>query len=814
MKYSTQELADKTESELVGNPSLIVEHIAFDTRNLFTTHNVAFIALNSARNSGEKYIADAISKGIKIIISENKNIENKDVTWIITPDTTRFIQRLAKRHLENLPNLKTIGITGSNGKTIVKEWLFQCLGADISTVKSPKSFNSQIGLPLSVLQADEHHRLGIFEAGISQPGEMDMLAEILKPSIGVFTYIGTAHLSHFKNQEELINEKIKLFKDSETIFFNGDNPLVYKYLNQLYSSKNLISFGLGEHNRFYVKKYWNSARHVSFYMDGDVLDLDVEQQDDATLTNAIGVVAVLQNFGFSKEAITEKINSLKAVEMRLESVEGQNHNLIINDSYNLDPDSLKIAFQFIKEYRKDKKILVLTDFTDVQAPEQFYPEIVRLVNEQQFSKVFLIGTDITAYQNRFSAETFTFRDAAQLIDSQIFKTIENALVLIKGARKFETDQLKNILQLQKHDTVLEVHLNALLHNINVHKKFLKPETKIMAMVKAFAYGTGGFEVAEFLQHHHIDYLGVAYADEGAELRKKGITVPIMVMNPEQHSYDAVIDYRLEPEIYSFRVLELFCNRLKEKGIQEDYPIHLKLETGMHRLGFKASELSQLVQILKTKKVKVTSIFSHLSTADMPEERAYAEQQLNCFDAMSTALIEGLGYAPIRHILNSPGITAFPGYQFDMVRIGIGMYGISYDSDMKRQLQNVVKFKTLISQVSEIDSGTSVGYGRAFQATQTARIATLPVGYADGIHRIAGNGVGKVGIHNTLAPIVGRICMDMMMVDVSGIDAKEGDEVVIFNGNPSVEEFASYCQTIPYEILTSISRRVKRVYIKN
>lgn len=812
MKYTAKQIASLTGANVFGPDNHVVEHLAFDSRNIFTTHHVAFIALDTPRNSGHRYIQDAITKGIKTIICREQQVSNDEICWIVTDDTANFLRVLARKHLEALPHLKTIGITGSNGKTIVKEWLHQCLYKDFATVKSPKSFNSQIGLPLSVLQSDQHHEIGIFEAGISEPGEMQILQQILQPKIGILTFIGTAHLSHFKDETELINEKIKLFSDADTIFYNGDKELTNNLLNNIYSNKELISFGLKPSNKYHVTR--STTADCLFVLGDEQIELRVEQQDDATLNNAIGVCAVLKHLGYSAHQISEKINELKSVEMRLESIEGQNKNLIINDSYNLDKDSLKIAFQFIKSYQKKNKILVLTDFIDVTNPDEFYADIARLTNEQNFSKVFLIGEEIGRYHNVFKSETFTFNDTNELSENQIFNAIENSLILIKGARKFQTDRLKEVLQLQKHDTVLEVNLNALLHNINEHRRFLKPETKMMAMVKAFAYGTGGFEVAEFLQHHHIDYLGVAYADEGVELRKKGITVPIMVMNPEQHSYDAVIDYQLEPEIYSFRLLDMFCNRLMEKGVQEDFPVHIKLETGMHRLGFQQSDIQELIIQLKTKNVKVLSIFSHLSTADVPEEKDYALQQLEAFERMSSQLMAGLGYTPMRHILNSAGITYFPEYQYDMVRMGIGMYGTSYNPQVKSRLQSVVKFKTLISQISHIQPGDSVGYGRGFQSDKPAKIATLPVGYADGIRRLAGNGIGHVGIRGQLAPIVGRVCMDMMMVDVSGIEAKEGDEVVIFNGNPALEDFADYSQTIPYEVLTSISRRVKRIYIKN
>ncbi|MGZ5189114.1 MAG: alanine racemase, partial [Kaistella sp.] len=471
-------------------------------------------------------------------------------------------------------------------------------------------------------------------------------------------------------------------------------------------------------------------------------------------------------------------------------------------------------YQFIKEYNKPKKTLILTDFVEGKNADQLYQEVAEITNEQLFSKIILIGEEISSYQKSFKGESYTFATTKELIESHILNQIEDELILLKGARKFEIDQVKNHLELQKHDTVLEVNLNAILHNINVHKALLRPETKMMAMVKAYSYGLGGYEIAEFLQHHHIDYLGVAYADEGVDLRKNGITTPIMVMNPEQHSYNIIIDYNLEPEIYSFRVLELFNRQLTEKGIQERYPIHIKLETGMHRLGFKGDEIDELMVKLNAMHVKVESIFSHLSVADVPDGEDYTLSQIEIFRKNSDRLISGLKYQPIRHILNTSGIVHYADHQFDMVRIGIGMVGISSDAEIKKQLQSAVSFKTVISQISTVEEGDSVGYNRNYRADQRTQIATIPVGYADGIPRLIGNKVGKVGIGKKLFPIVANVCMDMMMINIGNSTAKEGDEVIIFNAKPTLEEFSKYCNTIPYEVLTSISRRVKRIYIKN
>lgn len=814
MNYTAKQLSEITNAKLVGNGNTIIKNIAFDSRTIYSAKDTAFVALKTEKNNGEKYIASAIEKGISVIISETQLFDNKNITWIIVENSLKFIQTLAKHHLSS-HSIDTIGVTGSNGKTIVKEWLYQAISEDFSVVKSPKSFNSQLGLPLSLLKINKKHKIGIFEVGISQPKEMQILEDIFSPKIGVLTHIGTAHLNNFEDENHLIEEKISLFQNSETIIFNGDNPLVFNKIKEVFPNKKTISYGLENHNDIKIISDWkNRQQDIEAICFDKIIQFPVSQRDEATLTNALAVIAVMEILGFSAQKMVEKINALKSVEMRLESVNGIRNNLIINDSYNLDLDSLKIAYQFIKEYKKQHKALIITDFVEKIDTKELYQEVASLTNEQNFDKIFLIGEEIKQYQHLFNAECFSFNNTNELIKSQEFNKIENHLILLKGARKFSTEKVKTYLELQKHDTVLEINLNKVLHNIKVHQSMLKPTTKMMAMVKAYSYGLGGYEVAEFLQHHHIDYLGVAVADEGVDLRKNGIATPIIVMNPEQHSYDAVIEYNLEPNIYSFRVLDLFYQQLKQADFEGDYPIHIKLETGMHRLGFKDFELDELIEKLKQMNVKVASIFSHLSSADVAEERDYTLAQFEKFKTLSEKISESLGYTPIRHILNSSGIVNYPEYQLDMVRIGIGMVGISYNKTIQAKLQSAVAFKSIISQISDIYKGESVGYSRKFKADKNTRIATIPVGYADGVPRLMSNKKGFVGIRGQKVPIVGNVCMDMMMVDIGDLPAKEGDEVTIFNGNPSLEEFSNYSNTIPYEALTSISRRVKRIYIKD
>lgn len=815
MNYTVNQIATITNAQVIGDKNLIIRNIAFDSRIIYSIKNTAFIAINTKKNSGEKFIESAIDRGITIIISEHQHPQFEDITWIIVENSVEFLQKLAKYHFEN-SYLKSIGITGSNGKTILKEWLYQCIWNEFPTVKSPKSFNSQIGLPLSLLQISEPHELGIFEVGISKPGEMEKLENIFHPQIGLLTHIGTAHLANFSSEDELIDEKIKLFRNSEVIIYNGDNLLVNKKINELYSSKKLITYGFKKENNVFIKNDISKAENIIVRYFDEEISFPVHQRDEATLTNALALITVLKKLGIENQKIIDKINALKAVEMRLEAIEGTRNNIIINDSFNLDLDSLKTALQFLNEYKKPKKSLVLTDILGVNSNSQeLYEEVSELVNEQKFDFVFLIGNEITRFSNLFNSKTFTFINTQELIESKHLTEIEDQIILLKGARKFEIEKLKEILELRKHDTVLEINLNAILHNINYHKSLLNPSTKMMAMVKANAYGLGSYEISEFLQHHHIDYLGVAFADEGVELRKKGITTPIVVMNPEQHSYEAIIEYNLEPEIYSFRVLDLFYEAVQKSGYDKQYPIHIKLETGMHRLGFKEFELDQLSEILKSRNLKVQSIFSHLSSSDVPEEKEFTLLQLEIFEKNSGYLIERLGYAPIRHILNSSGITSYTDHQYDMVRIGIGMLGESSNPEIQNQLQSVVSFKTVISQISMVENGESVGYSRRYKTDHLTKVATIPVGYADGIPRLIGNQIGSVGINKTLAPIIGNICMDMMMINVDNVpNIKEGDTVTVFNAKPTLKEFAEYCKTITYEVLTSISPRVKRIYIKD
>lgn len=811
MKYTLKELAQKTDSKLIGNDQIIVTQIIFDSRLIFSSKDNAFIVLNDA---GLPFIPDAIKRGIRVIISPRQTIENSDLNWLITEDPLDFLRKLARTHLQSL-KLETIGITGSNGKTIVKEWLYQCLWNELNVVKSPKSYNSQIGLPLSMLEANDQDQLGIFEVGISKPGEMKRQAKIFSPKIGIFTYLGSAHSEYFDTLEQKLNEKLELFNSSEVIIYNGDSELVNNAIKKRFSEKKLISYGLKESNKVRIKRKTRSQEYEIVFSDGSIRNAHLQNGDEASLHNTLAIVTTLESLGFDKDKIIRKISELRSVEMRMESIKGARNNLIINDSYNLDLDSLKIALSVVPQYHKEGKALVLTDIIDERkSPESLYPTVAKLVNEQVFDHVFLMGDQITSFSDLFQNKVSCFKNVEHLLQNENFNRIANSLILLKGARRFKLEEITKSLELQTHDTVLEINLNAILHNIKVHKSFLKPETKMMAMVKAFSYGLGGYEIAEFLQHHNIDYLGVAYTDEGVALRHHNITIPIMVMNSEMNSYDTLIEYNLEPEIWSFKVLNLLIDSLRKKGVQKEYPIHVMLETGMHRQGFRREHLDRLLQTVKENNIRIVSIFTHLAAADDPQERQFTLEQIKTYEENSDYLLKRLSYHPIRHCLNSAGITQFADHQFDMVRIGIGMIGYSAYPEIRKLLQNAVRFKTIVTQVAPLYPGETVGYNRHFKAVEKTQIATIAVGYADGVRRSLGNGNGFVGIHNKMYPIVGNVCMDMLMVDIGDDQVSEGDEVIIFDKRPNLEEIAEKCGTIPYEILTSISRRVKRIYIKD
>lgn len=809
--YETKELAEIISAEITGNPIGKIEEIYFDSRTIYQPNHAVFFAFGD-----NKYTSDAYKKGIRIFVVAQTEEIFEDAVYLKVPSPLKALQEWAKSHRKNF-NLPVIGITGSNGKTIVKEWLNQLLWKDFSIVRSPKSYNSQIGVPLSVLQMKKENSLGIFEAGISKPGEMEVLQEIIRPEIGILTHISSAHLENFSSKEKIIKEKIKLFKNSEFIIYNYDNELVKRILKEIYPDKKFFTFGKksGSTIQIISTQEISKGTEIKIEYQSKEFSFPIPFHDEASIENILTVLTAIVALELDLTDYLPLTSHVLPIEMRLEIKEAIRDSVVINDSFNSDLHSVKVALDVLAQQAFPRKSLVLTDVLQSSLDkDELYQKVADLVNSHQIDDLVLVGEFIPKYKNLFQTAARTFENTDEFLKEISIQNVHNEAILLKGARPFQLEKISAFLEKKSHDTVLEINLKALVDNVNFFKSKLRPETKIMAMIKANSYGTGSFEIAQTLEHQKIDYLGAAYADEGVELRKAGITLPIMVMNPEQSSYSSIIDFKLEPEIYSSRVLDLFLQTLKEKSITEAYPIHLKIDSGMNRLGFRAEQIEELIQKLKSEKsVVVKSIFTHLATADVPEEKTFAKEQLRIFDEIYDKISVELNIKPVKHALNSPGIIHFPEHQYDAVRLGIGMYGISDDEETQKQLKNVVTFKTVISRISEIEAGETVSYGRRFKAERKTRIATLPVGYADGIRRSLGNGVGKVNVHGKLVPIVGTVCMDMLMLDVTNCPCKEGDEVIIFGENPSISEVAEQMGTIPYEVLTSISSRVKRVYYR-
>lgn len=797
-----------------GNPTgESIDNISIDSRSLQNNDKTLFFALVGTNHDAHIYLKDLIGKGVRnfVVTHIPDGLESK-ANFLVVKNTLEALQQIAA-HYRSLFSFPIIGVTGSNGKTIVKEWLSFLLSPDYNIIRSPKSYNSQVGVPLSVLATNEKHNLGIFEAGISTVSEMDKLEKIIQPTIGILTNIGSAHDEGFKNLEEKVKEKMLLFKDSEVVIFQKNSD-VEKFI--LPKTKTISWSFTDTTAAVFVSKKEHTHEHtgIEYTYKGNISTLKIPFVDDASVENVISCLSVLLHFEYDAKTIQSRIELLYPIEMRLKVKKGINNCSLIDDSYSSDFQSLKIALDFLESQKQhQKKTVVLSDiFQSGLSNEVLYSKVAELIVSNNISRFIGIGETISTLKTKLPNAIF-FKDTNEFLLHLEQLNFENETILIKGARSFQFEEIVAAFAEKTHETVLEINLNAISHNFNFFKSKLKPTTKMMAMVKAFGYGSGGFEIAKLLEHHKVDYLGVAFADEGISLKTAGIKLPIMVLNPENTSFPAIIQHQLEPEIYSLKGLNAFLKIAEQKKLK-DFPIHIKLDTGMHRLGFEANTIDDLIATLKgNSTVKVQSILSHLATSDDLQHKDFVQYQINLFEKLSSQLMNELEITPIRHILNTSGISNFPQAQYDMVRLGIGLYGVSNDSEEQKYLENVGTLKSIISQIRTIQTGESVGYGRRFMANRESKIATIPIGYADGIARSWGNGVGFVTIKNKKAPILGSVCMDMLMVDVTEIECKEGDSVVIFGESPTVTYMAEQLKTIPYEILTSISQRVKRVFYR-
>ena len=790
----------------------LIDNISIDSRSLQNGERTLFFALVGSNNDAHLYISSLIDQGVQnfVVTHIPEHLKSK-ANYLVVEDTLVALQQFAT-HYRKLFNFRVIGITGSNGKTIVKEWLNFLLSPDYNIIRSPKSYNSQVGVPLSIVAINENHNLGIFEAGISTKNEMENLENIIKPSIGVLTNIGSAHDEGFSNIGEKIKEKLKLFKNTEILIYNK-NKTIDAFINPKIKT---FSWSCKDETAdvfIVIKSILDKTILQIRYLNAN-FDIKIPFKDDASIENAIQCMMVLLYFGYDYKTIESRMELLFPVEMRLKIKTGINNTILIDDSYNSDFQSLKIALDFLESQKfHKKKTLILSDIFQSGLPtDELYSRVSQLVISNKITRVIGIGETICEYKQKFS-NFIGFKTTGDFLDSFENLNFADEMILIKGARHFQFESIVSLLTQKTHETVLEINLDAISHNLNFFKSKLKPTTKIMVMVKAFGYGSGSFEIAKLLEHHKVDYLGVAFADEGIELKSSGIKLPIMVLNPESTSFASIIQHELEPEIYCFKGLHNFLHLVEQKNIQ-NYPIHIKIDTGMHRLGFEEEDIPTLILLLKAhKSVHVKSILSHLATSDDVNQHEFAISQIKLFDVLSSKMMSELNIKPILHILNTSGISNFPDSQFNMVRLGIGLYGVSNDPEEQKYLNNVGTLKSVISQIRTIETGESVGYGRTYIAESHRRIATIPIGYADGISRRWGNGVGFITINNQKAPIVGSICMDMLMVDCTDINCNESDTVTIFGENPTVSQIAIKIGTIPYEILTSISQRVKRIFYR-
>lgn len=810
----------------LATPEADVRCLLTDSRRLTEPQGTLFFAIPTGRNTGVRYIDALYKEGVRsFVVPTDCEVAYEDINLWRVENVVDALQQLAAHRRASF-DIPVVGITGSNGKTIVKDWLVQLLSPDHKVVASPKSYNSQIGVPLSVWQMTDGDQLALFEAGISEAGEMPRLQRIIQPTIGIFTNIGQAHDENFLTRGQKIAEKLQLFTHCETLIYCTDHKDIHSAVSGIESFRSVRCFtwGISEDNDVQLLDVavneHGTALTYRAHAFGTVEDAGIPFVDRASIENAMHCLTLMVYLGYDAVTIRQRLQELTPVEMRLEMNEAIGNSLLINDSYSLDLNSLTIALDYLGSVRQHfNKTLIMSDMMQTGVPDrELYSQVAALIASRGITRFVGIGPALMRCRQCFDEISASFHPSTQdFIDTFDPAQFADQTILLKGARVFAFEHIAKLLQRKNHETVMEVNLDALVDNLNFYRSHLHKGTKLMAMVKASSYGAGRVEVASVLQFNHVDYLTVAYADEGVELRRGGITLPIMVMNPEEASFDDIIRYNLEPDIYSFRILNLFADRVKVFAGQNDperqlhqmapFPIHIEFDTGMHRLGFSGDDVPQLEERLAalSSLLEVRSVFSHLACADDPAMDDFTRRQIDRLEQWSKP------FPGLKHILNSSGITRFPEAQMDMVRLGIGLYGVSPEPDVQARLRQVSRLVTRISQIKNIPEGDTVGYNGRWQASRPSRIAILPIGYADGLHRGLGYGRGRVEIAGVECPVVGSVCMDMCFVDVTGVECTEGDRAVVFGSSDLLQRNAAAADTIAYELLTSVSPRVKRIY---
>ena len=830
MNYSIEKITTLIGARRIGETDAQIGWLLTDSRSLCFPEETLFFALKSTRNDGHRYIEDLYRRGVRNFVVEAKGIAEycpngsvttmADANFLIVPSPLAALQRLAERHRDEF-NIPIVGITGSNGKTMVKEWLYQLLLPSQKIVRSPRSYNSQIGVPLSVWLLNEQTEIGIFEAGISQPGEMMALRDIIQPTIGVLTSLGSAHQENFRSMEEKCMEKLELMHDTEAMVYCSDNDIVSRCIRRMQYKGEKIAWSLcDEQVAFFVKRIEikDQTARITYIWQGEENTYSIPFIDEASIEDTITCAAVALRLGLTPGQLADRMPKLEPVAMRLEVKEGQRGCLLINDSYNSDINSLDIALDFMQRRESAgslTKTLILSDiFQTGTTPDKLYAQVSDLAVKRGINKFIGIGPELSAQADRIQiADKQFFADVNHFLSSDAFAALHHELILLKGARPFGFDQITEQLEQKVHETILEVNLNAVVENLNYYRSFLKPETKMVCMIKADGYGAGAVEIARTLQDHRVDYLAVAVADEGVTLRKAGITANIMIMNPEMTAFKTMFDYDLEPEVYSFRLLDALIKAARKEGIT-GWPVHIKLDTGMHRLGFDPlDDMDELIDRLKHQNAVIPrSVFSHFVGSDSDDFDAFSAQQFALFEEGSSKLQSAFSHKILRHIDNSAGIEHFPERQLDMCRLGLGLYGI--DSRDNRILNTVSTLKTTILQMHHVPAGETVGYSRKGKLNRDSVIAAIPIGYADGLNRHLGNRHGYCLVNGQKAEYVGNICMDVAMIDVTDIPCQEGDQVEIFGEHLPVTVLSDAIDTIPYEVLTGVSNRVKRVYFQD